>query len=82
MFSDELHITGIQIRSAFEDGNDASFSKSLLGAILFEVKTAFLLVVEEVEVLLGEFLFYLFLVLSNSKGGRVVIDAKAVGIDF
>ena len=78
MFSDELQITGSQLRSTFKYGNDASFSKSLLGAILIELEPAFLLAEEEVEVLLGAFLFDLFLVLSNSRGGRAV-DAKAVG---
>ena len=80
-FSDELQITCSQIRSTFKDGNNATIAKAFICPILIEVEPAFLLVVEEVKVLLGKDLFDFFLVFTARKGGRAA-DAKAVGIDF
>ena len=79
--SDELQIAASQIRRTFEDGNHATISKAFIGTIFVEIESTFLLVVKEVEVLLGKFLLDLLLVFTSSKGGRS-IDAEAVGIDF
>ena len=79
--SDEHQIAGSQIRTAFEDGNDSTFAKAFFSSIFVEVEAPFLLVIEEVEVLLGKFLLDCFFVFASSKGGRP-IDAKAIGIDF
>ena len=77
----ELQIAGRQIRSIFEDGNDATITKAFVWAIFLEVEPAFLLVVEEVKVLLGKSLLDRLLVFVSSEGGKAV-DAEAVGIDF
>ena len=77
----ELQIVGRQIRSTFEDGNDATITKAFVWAIFLEVEPAFLLVVEEVKVLLGKSLLDRLLVFVSSEGGKAV-DAEAVGIDF
>ena len=79
--SDELQIADSQIRSSFKDGNDATIAKAFVRAIFIEVEPALLFVVEEVKVLLGEFLLDFLLVFARSKGGRA-IDAEAAGIDF
>ena len=79
--SDELQIAASQIRRTFEDGNHAPISKAFIGTIFVEIESTFLLVVKEVEVLLGKFLLDRFLVLATRKGGRA-IDAETIGIDF
>ena len=76
----EFQIVRSQIRSTFKDGNDASFSKAFVGTIFIEVEPALLLVIEEVKVLLGEFLLDFLLVFASSKGGRA-IDADSFDID-
>ena len=52
--SDKLQIACNQLRSAFKDGNDATIAKSFVCSVFVEVEPAFLLLIEEVEVLLGE----------------------------
>ena len=79
--SDELQIVGCQIRSTLKDGDDAPIAKSFVCAIFVEVKAALLLVIKEVEILLGKLPLDLFLALARGKGGRA-IDAEAVSIDF
>ena len=64
--SDELQVVGSEVRSTFENGNDAAFTKAFVGTIFIEIEPAFLLVVEEVEVLFGKFLLgYLFVFASR-----------------
>ena len=77
----ELQMSSAQIRSAFKDGNDATIAKAFVGSIFVEIETAFLLIVEEVEVLLGKFLLDCLFVIASSKGGRA-IDTKAVSVNF
>ena len=72
-------ITFPQIWSPFEDGNDATISKSLVCAIFVEVEPTLLLVIEEVKVLLGKFLLDYLLILASGKCGRAV-DVEAFGI--
>ena len=79
--SDELQIAWGQVRRAFKDGNDATITKAFVWAIFIEIEPAFLLVVEEVEVLLGKLLLDCFLVFATRKGGRAIYP-EAVGIDF
>ena len=45
-----------QIRSSFEDGNDATIAKTFVGAIFIEVKTTLLLVIEKVKLPFSKFL--------------------------
>ena len=81
VYSDKFKIVGSHVRSTFEDGNNSTITKAFVWSIFIEVEPTFLLVIEKVEVLLGKYLFDLFLVFANSKGGRAV-DAEAMGIDF
>ena len=74
-------MAGSQFRSTLEDGNDAAIAKSFVYSISVEVKSAFLLVIEEVDIQLGKFLFDDSFVFTSSKGGSA-IDAKTVAIDF
>ena len=78
--SDELQVVRSQIRSPFEDGNDATVAKAFVGTIFIEVETTFLLVIEEVEIFCGKLLELPF-VLSRSKACRA-INPEAIGIDF
>ena len=70
-----------QLRSPFEDGNDATIAKAFACTIIIEVEPTFLFVIEEVEVLLGKLLLDCLLVFTTRKGGRA-IDAETVDIDF
>ena len=79
--SDKLQIACSQFRSAFEDGNDATITKTFICPVFVEVKPSFPLVIEEIEVLLGKFLLDCLLVFATRKVGRAVYT-KAVGIDF
>ena len=81
VYSDEFKIVGSHVRSTFEDGNNSTITKAFVWTIFIEVEPTFLLVIEKVEVLLGKYLFDLFLVFANSKVGRAV-DAEAISIDF
>ena len=77
--SDQLQVAGREIRSTFEDGNDATIAKALGGSVFVEVEAALLLFVEEVEVFFGKFLDCP-VVLASSKGCNGV-DSEAIGID-
>ena len=77
---DELQIAGSQVRSTFEDGNNSTIAKAFVCAIFIEVEPAFLLVIDEVNIEIGELLLDLSLVFTSNKRGRA-IDAEAIGID-
>ena len=78
---DELKIVRSQIWCSFENGNDSTITKSFFRTIFVEVKPTFLLVIEEVDIELGEpFLQYPF-VFAGSKGGSA-FNAEAFGINF
>ena len=79
--SDKLQVSGSQFRRTLEDGNDAAIAKAFVCSIFVEVKTAFLLVIKEVDIQPGKFLLDDSFVFTSSKGGST-IDAKTVGIDF
>ena len=74
-------MSGSQFRRTLEDGNDAAIAKAFVCSIFVEVKTAFLLVIKEVDIQPGKFLLDDSFVFASSKGGST-IDAKTVGIDF
>ena len=79
--SDELQIARCQIRSAFKNGNNATIAKAFVCTIFIEVEPAFLLVIEEVEVLLGKFLFDNLLIFSSSESGSAIY-VKAFSINY
>ena len=80
--SDEFHIVWSQFRSTFEDGNDATIAKALFRSIFVEVKPTFLLVIEEVDVLLRKDFLDFFLLVPEAKVAERAVDAEAIGIDF
>ena len=65
--SDKLQIVRSQIRSPLDDGDDPTVANAFVYAIFVEVKTTFLLVIEEVEILLGKFLHDYHLVLPAAQ---------------
>ena len=79
--SDKLQVSGSQFRRTLEDGNDAAIAKAFVCSIFVEVKTAFLLVIKEVDIQPGKFLLDDSFVFASSKGGSA-IDANAFGIDL
>ena len=52
--SDKLQVSGSQFRRTLEDGNDAAIAKAFVCSIFVEVKTAFLLVIKEVDIQHGK----------------------------
>ena len=78
--SDELQVVGSEARSTFEDGNDATITKTLVCSIFVEVKTTLLLVIEKVEVFVSKLLDLSF-VLPSCEVGRA-INAEAICMDF
>ena len=56
-----------QIRSTFEDGNDAPCTKALVCAVFVEVEPSSPLVVEEVDIELGKLLFHEFFVFFQQQ---------------
>ena len=56
------------MRSAFKNSNNATIAKAFVCTIFIEVEPAFLLVIEEVKVLLGKFLFDNLLIFQQRSG--------------
>lgn len=77
---EKAQITFAQIWSPFEDGNDATISKSLVCAIFVEVEPTLLLVIEEVKVLLGKLFLKCFFLTPEAKVAEPSMPKLSVSI--
>lgn len=78
--SNESNISRCKFGSAFKNGNDATISKTFFCPVFIEVEPTFLLIIEEVEVLVSE-VFDGLAVLARVKCGKY-ISIKANNIDI